>query len=216
MSILAAVIRDLDFETYHPDTKTSDEASESLAALYGEFSASLATFNHNLLAYKLLTTKLQDSLLSHLMVSPEDDRDWPLKVYPRTLSLLAHVLLLRQNSADRGGLYVPPKNHTYVILWEKVLTTLLKHILNPPPASNTDVDDLNVEHAQLLFFFFHALALMQKKQILLLAANNIIKSSNALKAADEIKLSQVYHFSRSVMRLFVWRVRFWHGQYITM
>ena len=198
MSILAAVIRDLDFETYHPDTKTSDDASESLTALYGEFSASLATFNHNLLAYKLLTTKLQDSLLSHLMVSPDDDRDWPLKVYPRTLSLLAHVLLLRQTSLEKGGLYVPPKNHTYVVLWEKVLTTLLKHILNPPTAANTDVDDLNVEHVQLLLFFFHALALMQKKQILLLAANNIIKSSDTLKSAEELKLSQVYHYSRSV------------------
>ncbi len=70
MSILAAVVRDLDFETYHPDAKasgSSDEAAESLATLYNEFSTSLAMFNHNLLAYKLLTTKLQDSLLSHLV-----------------------------------------------------------------------------------------------------------------------------------------------------
>jgi hypothetical protein len=82
-----------------------------------------------------------------------------LKVYPRTLSILAHVLLLRQNSAERGGLYVPPKNHTYVILWEKVLTTLLKHISTPPSSANAEIDDLNVEHVQVsllrLYFSFH-------------------------------------------------------------
>jgi E3 ubiquitin-protein ligases UBR4 N-terminal len=93
----------------------------------------------------------EKKFLWHLLqtVSPDDDRDWPLKVYPRTLSILAHVLLLRQNSAERGGLYVPPKNHTYVILWEKVLTTLLKHISTPPSSANAEIDDLNVEHVQV-------------------------------------------------------------------
>ena len=159
----------------------------------------MSFLDHNLLAYKLLTTKLQDSLLSHLMVYPEDDRDWPLRVYPRTLSILAHVLLIRQNSAEKGGLYMPPKNNTYVVLWEKVLSTLTKYILNPPAASNAETDDLNVEHVQLLLFFFHALALMQKKQILLMAANNIIKTCGILKSSEELKLSQIYHFSRLVL-----------------
>jgi len=40
---------------------------------------------------------------------------------------------------------------------------------------------------------------MQKKQILLLAANNIIKSSKVLKSTEELKLSQIYHFSRLVL-----------------
>jgi E3 ubiquitin-protein ligase UBR4 len=202
MSVLAAIVRDLDFETYHPDSKTpSVENGDNLASLYNEFSGSLASFNHNLMAYKLLTTKLQDSLLSHLMVSPEDDHDWPLRVFPRTLSLLAHVLLLRQNSAEKGGLYMPPKNNTYVILWEKVLSTLTKHICNPPASSTSEIDDLNVEHVQLLLFFFHALALMQKKQVLLLAANNIVKTSKVLQASggEELKLSQIYHFSRLII-----------------
>ena len=169
MSVLAAIVRDLDFETYHPDmsSKLSTDTSEnSLATLYAEFSSSLASFNHTLMAYKLLTTKLQDSLLSHLMVSPEDERDWPLRVFPRTLSLLAHILLLRQNAAEKGGLYLPPKNNTYVILWEKVLSTLTKYIFSPPSStSSPETEDLNVEHVQLLLFFFHALALMQKKQV---------------------------------------------------
>jgi hypothetical protein len=63
MSILASIVRDLDFETYHPDASSSggkpDFASGSLSALYSEFSSALALFNHNLLAYRLLTPKLQ-------------------------------------------------------------------------------------------------------------------------------------------------------------
>ena len=57
MSVLAAIVRDLDFETCHPDTKsstTSDEAAESLAALYDEFSGSLALFSKLLLLSKLI------------------------------------------------------------------------------------------------------------------------------------------------------------------
>jgi E3 ubiquitin-protein ligase UBR4 len=206
MSVLAAIVRDLDFETYHPDSKSSTDehvSDNSLAALYEEFSGSVASFNHNLMAYKLLTTKLQDSLLSHLMVSPEDERDWPLRVFPRTLSLLAHILLLRQNAAEKGGLYLPPKNNIYVILWEKVLSTLTKHIFNPPSSSCPESEDLNVEHVQLLLFFFHALALMQKKQVLLLAANNIIKTSKLLQSCvnsgEDLKISQIYHFSRLIL-----------------
>jgi len=206
MSVLAAIVRDLDFETYHPDSKSSTDehvSDNSLAALYEEFSGSVASFNHNLMAYKLLTTKLQDSLLSHLMVSPEDERDWPLRVFPRTLSLLAHILLLRQNAAEKGGLYLPPKNNIYVILWEKVLSTLTKHIFNPPSSSCPESEDLNVEHVQLLLFFFHALALMQKKQVLLLAANNIIKTSKLLQSCvnsgEDLKICQIYHFSRLIL-----------------
>ena len=54
----------------------------------------------------------------------------------------------------------------------QVLASLTENILEPPPHENENLlDDLNVEHAQLLLFLFHALALMQKKQILLMTAN---------------------------------------------
>jgi E3 ubiquitin-protein ligase UBR4 len=80
-----------------------------------------------------------------------------------------------------------------------VLTTVTKQILKPSSAPGAEMDDLNVEHVQLLIFFFHALALMQKKQILLLAANNLIRTSHVLGTGDELKLSQIYHFTRLVL-----------------
>merc|ERR1739836_83863 len=56
---------------------------------------------HNILAMGLLTHKLQNSLLSQLGVSPwTDATPWPLKVQPRALAVLAHVLLLRQQQSE--------------------------------------------------------------------------------------------------------------------
>ena len=41
------------------------------------------------------------------------------------------------------------------------------------------MEDLNVEHAQLLLFLFHSLQLMQKKAILLLCAQTLIRAAQA-------------------------------------
>ena len=69
---------------------------------YPELTNALSTFTHNILAMGLLTSKLQNSLLSQLGVSPwQDGGFWPLHVQPRTLTILAHVLLLRQTNTDQ-------------------------------------------------------------------------------------------------------------------
>ena len=69
---------------------------------YPELTNALSMFTHNILAMGLLTSKLQNSLLSQLGVSPlQDGGFWPLHVQPRTLTILAHVLLLRQTNTDQ-------------------------------------------------------------------------------------------------------------------
>ena len=70
-------------------------------------------------------------------------------------------------------------------------------VLDDEDENNAKIDDLNIEHAQLLLFLFHALALMQKKQLLLYTANCIIKISKVEKKSQR----QIMHASRLIMIL---------------
>ena len=211
MSVLAAMVIDMDIETYKHSFEFKSSSNSALSALYLEFSSAMATFNHNLLSFNLLTPKLQNTLLSQLGVSPWDFNDdpdavdaWPLTVYPRTLSLLAQMLLLRQVSPpEEQSLYSPRHTNTYIVIWERVLSTLTNKILFP---DKENVEDLNVEHAQLLLFLFHALALMQKKQILLYNANCIIKIRNVVNSTDNLSIGQIFHVTRLV-QLFEYMMR---------
>ena len=180
MIVLADMIRDLE------DHEKS----------YPELSNALACFMHNILAMGLLTHKLQNSLLSQLGVSPwTDSSAWPLKVQPRALAVLAHVLLLRQQQSD---LDQRPITTIYTSIWEKVLSSLTEAVVEDDEENDNEAfDDLNAEHVQLLLFLFHALALMQKKQLLLFTANCIIKVSKVKKVTQK----QVVHTSRLVLIL---------------
>ena len=205
MVVLATVIQDLDRDT----NSASLKLEYHLASLYSEFSAALASFTHNVLAHGLLTAKLQNSLLSHLNVSPWQAEQagaaagskWPLRVYPRTLAVLAQVLLLRQQQEGAaGGLYASKQTNVYIVIWGKVLASLTENILEPPPHENENLlDDINVEHAQLLLFLFHALALMQKKQILLMTANSICKAASVVEKGTRLTTGQILHLSRLVL-----------------
>ncbi len=88
------------------------------------------------------------------------------------------VLLIRQQSPQE---YDHPVRSSggggavaiYVMIWERVLSALTKHVLAASlydgtassSSSTSDQEDFNVEHAQLLLFLFHSLPLMQKKQV---------------------------------------------------
>jgi E3 ubiquitin-protein ligase UBR4 len=184
MIVLASMVHDLD------DVQNDDSN-------YPEFTNALSTFNHNILALGLLTSKLQNSLLTQLGVSPwQEEGSWPLQIQPRTLAILAHVLLLRQ-SADQDLTSARPTTNTYISLWEKVLSSLTDAIIEEEDEDNDNYEDLNVEHVQLLLFLFHALALMQKKQLLLTTANCIIKVSKVSKTTQR----QIMHTSKLVMLL---------------
>ncbi|XP_039287887.1 protein purity of essence [Nilaparvata lugens] len=173
MIILAAIIRDLDRESARTETGTiSVYFGAQLGVLYSEFSQALTRYTHNLLAHNLLSETLKTSLLVHMGVSPAastpENNWWPLQVYPRTLAVLAQVLLLKPQ---------PEKETACINIWNRLINTLVQNVCcsTPPVADTTENDDLNVEHAQLLLFLFHSLSLMQRKSVLLVCAAGIIR-----------------------------------------
>ncbi|XP_065311151.1 E3 ubiquitin-protein ligase UBR4 isoform X4 [Dermacentor albipictus] len=164
----------------------------SLGQLYEDFSRALARFIHNVLATGLLDDIYQDGLLTHLNINPWIQKEWPLQIYWRTLSVLAQVLLLRQQK-DKDDLR--SENDTAcVLIFRLVLNTMQKAILS---SHVDDSEDMNVEHTQLLLFLFHNLQLMQKKVVLLSVAKTIINvapvSQSPLKDIQIIYIARLLH-----------------------
>ncbi|XP_008200345.2 E3 ubiquitin-protein ligase UBR4 isoform X1 [Tribolium castaneum] len=188
MIILAAIIRDLDRETSRTEVGTiSAYFGATLGQLYCEFSAALTKFTHNLVTNNNLSS-LQACLLNHLGVSPwntDVPHGWPLQVYPRTLSVLAQVLLLRPQNE---------KEASVISIWHRLVNTLFENVLNT--SQNSD-EDLNVEHAQMLLYLFHSLNLMQKKSVLLSVAGGVLRCSEV--ARGTLKDSQLLHLSRLLL-----------------
>ncbi|XP_034944940.1 E3 ubiquitin-protein ligase UBR4 isoform X2 [Chelonus insularis] len=196
MVILAAIIRDLDHETARTETGTiSVFYGATLGAMYSEFSQALSRYTHNLLARNTLSESLQNTLLQHLGVSPwttegGSSSSWPLQVYPRTLSVLAQILLLKPQLE---------KEAACISIWQRLITTMVENVCNPPVTFEPENEDLNVEHAQLLLFLFHSLNLMQKKSVLLVTGSGAVRCSEAVKAP--MKDSQILHLSRLLLLL---------------
>ncbi|XP_066587252.1 E3 ubiquitin-protein ligase UBR4 [Prorops nasuta] len=196
MVILAAIIRDLDHETARTETGTiSVFYGAALGAMYSEFSQALSRYTHNLLARNTLSESLQNTLLQHLGVSPWSTENvspstWPLLVYPRTLSVLAQVLLLKPQSE---------KEAACISIWHRLVTTMVEYVCDPPLAFEPENEDLNVEHAQLVLFLFHSLNLMQKKSVLLVTGSGAVRCSEAVKSP--MKDSQLLHLSRLLLLL---------------
>lgn len=167
----------------------------TLGTMYTEFSQALSRYTHNLLARNTLSESLQNTLLQHLGVSPWASENgssvlWPLKVYPRTLSVLAQILLLKPQSE---------KEAACISIWQRLITTLIENVCIPPITLEPENEDLNVEHAQLVLFLFHSLNLMQKKSVLLLTASGVIRCSEAIKTS--MNDSQILHLSRLLLLL---------------
>ncbi|XP_008551349.1 E3 ubiquitin-protein ligase UBR4 isoform X1 [Microplitis demolitor] len=196
MVILAAIIRDLDHETAKTETGTiSVFYGATLGTMYTEFSQALSRYTHNLLAHNTLSESLQNTLLQHLGVSPWTSENgsstlWPLQVYPRTLSVLAQILLLKPQSE---------KEAACISIWQRLITTIIENVCIPPSTFEPENEDLNVEHAQLVLFLFHSLNLMQKKSVLLLTASGAIRCSEAVKSP--MNDSQILHLSRLLLLL---------------
>lgn len=195
MVMLAAIIRDLDRETARTDTGTiSVYFGQVLGQLYTEFSQALTQYTHNLLARNLLSSSLQSTLLLHLGVSPfanTDNHSWPLQVYPRTLAVLAQVLLLKPQEE---------KASACISIWQRLINTLIDNICSTPTTTvEAEIEDLNVEHAQLVLFLFHSLNLMQKKSVLLSCANGVMKVSEKVRGV--MRESQILHLSRLLLLL---------------
>ncbi|XP_025161061.1 protein purity of essence isoform X3 [Harpegnathos saltator] len=196
MVILAAIIRDLDHETARTETGTiSAFYGATLGAMYSEFSQALSRYTHNLLAWNTLSEALQNTLLQHLGVSPwstenNSSTTWPLQVYPRTLSVLAQVLLLKPQLEREAAC---------ISIWHRLVTTMVENVCNPQATYEAENEDLNVEHAQLVLFLFHSLNLMQKKSVLLVTGSGAVRCSEAVKTP--MKDSQLLHLSRLLLLL---------------
>ncbi|XP_018357502.1 PREDICTED: E3 ubiquitin-protein ligase UBR4 isoform X6 [Trachymyrmex cornetzi] len=196
MVILAAIIRDLDHETARTETGTiSAFYGATLGTMYSEFSQALSRYTHNLLAWNTLSESLQNTLLQHLGVSPwstesNSSTTWPLQVYPRTLSVLAQVLLLKPQLEREAAC---------ISIWHRLVTTMVENVCNPQTTYEAENEDLNVEHAQLVLFLFHSLNLMQKKSVLLVTGSGAVRCSEAVKTP--MKDYQLLHLSRLLLLL---------------
>lgn len=193
MMLLSNILKDLDRDAQRSDFESSNNSGNASTKNIkgpkidlsnttttqwqkelGHFSISIGKYMHNLISMHLINEPLQSSLLLHLGVSPwtSDSSHWPLQIYSRTLSVLVQILLLK-----------PPleKEAACLSVWHRLVNTLVESVCTSSLSSNSDnseYDDLNVEHAQLLLFIFHSLNLMQKKSVLLLTAGGVIRCAN--------------------------------------
>lgn len=102
-----------------------------MGQLYGEFSGALTRFTHNLITHGTLHN-LQASFLAHLGVSPwntDTPHGWPLQVYPRTLAVLAQVLLLRPQAE---------KEASVISIWHRLVNTLIENVISPPAVIDSE------------------------------------------------------------------------------
>ncbi|XP_023224601.1 protein purity of essence-like [Centruroides sculpturatus] len=132
--------------------------------------------------------------LSQLNISPWNQETWPLQVYPRTLSVLAQILMLRQQR-EKDDLR-SESEQTCVLIWQKLLYTIKKAILSTSQFTE-EGEDINVEHAQLMLFLFHNIQLMQKKHILLLTAQTIIDVAVVVQSC--MKDFQILYLARLLL-----------------
>jgi len=138
---------------------------------------------------------MQDILLQHLGIglNPATVEPWPLRVRPRTLAVLAEVLLLRQQQESEleaaGSLLTAKRSSELAIMhvWTRLTTSLADAaVASDVGAVNPgDVDDVNVEHLQLIVLLFHSgLSLMPKKTLWFQLCQSIIRVADSLSSAS--------------------------------
>lgn len=84
-----------------------------------------------------------------------------------------------------------------ISIWHRLVNTLIESVMNPPTIIDSENEDLNVEHAQVLLYLFHSLNLMQKKSVLLLLASAVLRCSEVARSI--LKESQLLHMSRLLL-----------------
>jgi len=116
---------------------------------------------------------------------------WPLRVRPRTLAILAEVLLLRQQHESEleaaGSLLMAKRSSELAIMhvWSRLTTSLAAAAIDSDVGAVNpgDVDDVNVEHLQLIVLLFHSgLSLMPKKTLWFQLCTSIICVADSLSA----------------------------------
>lgn len=189
--LLANILKDCDSVRWEADLTGCARWPAALQKMSGY----LCRYLHNLISNEVISESLQSSLLLHLGVSPwtYDLNVWPLQVYPRTLSVLVQIILMKP---------LQEKEAACLSVWHRLINTLVEGVCLPK--SDADAEDLNVEHAQLLLYLFHSLNLMQKKSILLLTAGGVIRCAEVCRnvaAEKPITDHQVILLSRLLLLL---------------
>lgn len=171
--LLANILKDLDRDSLRIESEMLNCTRWQTAL--EKFSGHLCRYLHNLICNEIISETLQSSLLLHLGVSPwtYDLNVWPLQVYPRTLSVLVQVILMKP---------LQEKEAACLSVWHRLINTLVEGVC--VPKADAEFEDLNVEHAQLLLYLFHSLNLMQKKSILLLTAGGVIRCAEVCRSAS--------------------------------
>ena len=131
-------------------------------------------------------------------MNPATAEPWPLRVRPRTLAVLAEVLLLRQQHESEleaaGSLLMAKRSSELAIMhvWTRLTTSLADAaIASELGAVNPgDVDDVNVEHLQLIVLLFHSgLSLMPKKTLWFQLCQSIIRVADSLSSGNSDETS---------------------------
>jgi E3 ubiquitin-protein ligase UBR4 len=134
----------------------------------------------------------QETLLHHLGIGLNSTTEpWPLQVRPRALAVLAEVLLLRQQTerdATTGtasaALPATKRGSEMAVMqiWIRLTTALADAAVSMDVGTcAADVEDINVEHLQLVTFLFHStLTLMQKKSLWLQLCQAIVRIAESL------------------------------------
>lgn len=205
MLLMANIIKDFDRDVMRQEAGGNssgaggggDSNCSNWQSAMIRFSGAAGRYIHNLISTSLLSEQLQSNLLQHLAISPwsTDTNSWPLQVYPSTLSVLVQILLLKPTQE---------KEAACLSVWHRLINTLVEGVCSSANASDTDYEDLNIEHAQLLLFLFHSLNLMQKKSILLLTAGGVIRCADVcrgISAERPVRNSQMMLLSRLLLFL---------------
>ena len=111
--------------------------------VFEELSISVSRFNHSLVASGCLGDKLQDSLLSQLGISLNSGDHWPLTVFPRSLAVLAEILLLRQQREREAKKMISQSETAVVNIWLRFMETVSRSVLKAD--SKPDPNEGNVQ-----------------------------------------------------------------------
>lgn len=199
IELLANVIKKLDCLDEGKQTKDT----------FKDYSKFFSLFIHNLIATESLTNELETQLLKQLNVHPtiSSKESYHFFIKPRALSILAQVLMIKIKHEKDS--IKSDKNTLGMSMWKGVLDRLIDLIKTKDTILDTNDEDINLEHAQLLMFVFHNTTLLQRKQIALDLCQRIFDLSECLnlKSKDDfltnhqlLYLSRLLHFFEYIIR----------------
>ena len=199
IALLASVIKKLDCLDEDKQTKEA----------FKDYSKIFSLFVHNLIATESLTNEFEIKLLEQLNVYPAagSKASYHFFIKPRALSVLGQVLMIKIKH-DKDAIK-SDTNTLGIAMWKGVLGRLIELIKTRDTILDTNDEDINLEHAQLLMFVFHNTKHLERKAIALDLCQHICELSECLGLARNdcqltnrqlLYLSRLLHFFEYVIR----------------